>query len=254
MLARLGNLPQRHGAVRLHAGVPDADFRTYGRCERIPVRPDPCLRNSLSRAGHANPPGIGISLAQIAGITKSRQRAADAPPRDWHIACGNCGNSRLGLPARYRERCEGGAETAETHFSPRSIRTLFLGAMLVTAMLASPTTIQAIVFFPPSPAFAAPLRSAKSPWSTRARVRPARQLVGSFGRLEYVGSMVPTYSQRVGRSPASHQKNSQSFQCWKAANPRHWCLLIPAFCLPKSSSRCVSLCSKLKPRLRRHPT
>jgi hypothetical protein len=89
MLARLGNLPQRHRTVRLHAGAPDADFRAYMRCERNPVRPGPGLRNSLSQAAHANPPGIGISLAQIAGITKSRQRAADAPPRDWHIACGN---------------------------------------------------------------------------------------------------------------------------------------------------------------------
>ena len=139
------------------------------RCERIPVRPGPCLRNSLSQAGHANPPGIGISLAQIAGITKSRQRAADAPPRDWHIACGNCGNPRHGLPARYRERNEGGAERAETHFSPISIRKLFLGATLVTAMLASPTAIQSMVFLPPWPASTAPLRSAKSPWSTRGQ-------------------------------------------------------------------------------------
>jgi hypothetical protein len=169
MLARLGNLPQRHRAVRLHAGAPDADFWTYMRCERIPVRPDPCLSNSLSQAGYANPPGIGISLAQIAGITKSRQWAAAAPPRDWHIACGNCGTPRHGLPARYRERNEGGVERSETHFSPISMR------KLVTAMLASPTVIQAIVSLPLWPAFAAPLRSAKSPWSTRGRRRELLQ-------------------------------------------------------------------------------
>jgi len=33
--------------------------------------------------------------------------------------------------------------------------------------------------------------------------------------------------------PREQSKNSQSFQCGKAANPRQWCLLIQAFCVPK---------------------
>jgi hypothetical protein len=125
MLARLDNLPQRHGSVTPHAAAPDVDFRTSMRWERIPGRHDPCSRNSPSHACHAKPPAIGISLAEIAGITRSWQRPARAGPRDWHNACGNCGNPRHGPPAGQRDRNWGGAERAErseTHFSPISIR------------------------------------------------------------------------------------------------------------------------------------
>ena len=171
MLARLDNRPQRHRSVTLHAAAPDVDFRPPIRppirCERIPGRHDPCSRNFPSHACHAKPPAIGISLAEIAGITRSWQRPARAGPQDWHNACGNCGNPRHGPPARYRDRREGTAERAErseTHFSgPIAVRKYSWGATLVTAMLASPTAIQAIVSLPAWPAFAAPLRSAKSP-------------------------------------------------------------------------------------------
>ena len=123
MLARLDNLPQRHRSVTLHAAGPDVDFRTPIRCERIPGRHDPCSRNFPSRACHAKPLAIGISLAEIAGTKKSWQQPARAGPRDWRIACGNCGNPRHGPPARYRDRCEGRAERAETHFSgPIAVR------------------------------------------------------------------------------------------------------------------------------------
>jgi len=84
MLARLDNLPQRHRSVTLHAAAPAVDFRTSMRCERIPGRHDPCSRNSPSHACHAKPPAVGISLAEIAGITRSWQRPARAGPRDWH--------------------------------------------------------------------------------------------------------------------------------------------------------------------------
>src|SRR5580692_9119622 len=69
MLARLDNLPQRHRSVTRHAAAPDVDFRTSMRCERIPGRHDPCSRNFPSHACHAKPSAIGISLAEIAGIT-----------------------------------------------------------------------------------------------------------------------------------------------------------------------------------------
>src|SRR5580693_5382233 len=82
MLARLDNLPQRHRSVTLHAAAPDVDFRTSMRCERIPGRHDPGSRNSPPHACHAKPPVMGISLAEIAGITRSGQRPARAEPRD----------------------------------------------------------------------------------------------------------------------------------------------------------------------------
>jgi len=154
MLARLDNLPQRHRSVTFHAAAPDVDFRTSMRRGRIPGHPDPCLRNFPSRACHAKPPAIGISLAEIAGITRSRQRPARAGPRDWHNACGNCGNPCHGPPVRYRDRCEGRAERADKVGNP---------------------------FF----------------------------------------------------EPREQSENSQSFQCGKAANPAQWCLLIPAFCVPR---------------------
>src|SRR5580700_8399138 len=132
MLACLDNLPQRHRSVTLHAAAPDVDFRTSMWYERIPGRHDPCSRNSPSRACHAKPPAIGISLAEIAGITRSGQRPARAGPRDWHNACGNCGNPRHGPPAGHRDRNWGGAERAErseTHFSgPYSGTQVFLSS------------------------------------------------------------------------------------------------------------------------------
>jgi len=164
MFARLDNLPQRHRLVTLHAAAPDVDFRTSMRCERIPSRHDSCSRNFPS---HAKPSAIGISLAEIAGITRSWQRPARAGPRDWHNACGNCGNPRHGPPARYRDRCEGRMERSEIHFSGGRG---FYGAHLLKEAVAK---------------------------------------------------------------PREQSENSQSFQCGKAANPGQWCLLIPAFCVPK---------------------
>jgi hypothetical protein len=123
MLARLGNLPQRHRSVALHAAVPDVDFRTSMWRQRIPGHDDPCSRNFLSHACHAKPPAIGIWLAEIAGSPRSWQRPARVGPRDWHNACGNCGNPRHGPPVRYRDRIEGGAERSETHSSgPIAVR------------------------------------------------------------------------------------------------------------------------------------
>ena len=192
MLARLDNLPQRHRSL-IHAAAPDVDFRTSMRCERIPGRHDPCPRNFPSHACHAKPPAIGISLAEIAGITRSWQRPARAGPRDWHNACGNCGNPRHGPPARYRDRIEGRAERAErseTHFSgPIAVRKYSWGSHW------------------------------KEKWHDR---RPARQLVGSFAgqrELADVGSMVPTYSGRPWRSPASNQKIPNRFNAGKPQTP-----------------------------------
>ena len=60
MLARLDNLPQRHRSVTLHAAAPDVDFRP--RCV----------------------------LAQFSVPRLPRQATGH-----WHIACGNCGNSKI---------------------------------------------------------------------------------------------------------------------------------------------------------------
>ena len=150
MLVRLDTFSQRPRSLKLLAAAPEVVIRTWIWCERIPGRHDLSSRNSLCRVRRAKPPALGMSLAEIAEIIKSF-RPVRAGPRDWHIACGNCGKPRHGLPARYRERNEGGAERSETNFSPISIRRLL--ATLVTAMLASPTGIQAMVSVPPWPAF-----------------------------------------------------------------------------------------------------
>src|ERR1700722_10425357 len=107
MLARLNDLPQRHRWVTRRAAAPDVDFRTSMRWGRMRSRDDPCSRNSPFPACHAKPLTIGLSLAEIAGITNSWQqqrRPASAEPRDWHNACGNCGNPRHGPPAGHRDR------------------------------------------------------------------------------------------------------------------------------------------------------
>jgi hypothetical protein len=183
MLARLDNLPQRRRSVTLHAAAPDIDFRTPMRCERIHGRHDPCSRNFPSHACHAKPLAIGISLAEIAGIPRSWQRPARAGPRDWHNACGNCGNPRHGAPARYRDRREGRAERAErseTHLSgPMAVRKYSWGG------------------------------HCKDKWHDR---RPARQLVGSFGR--------------PWQSPASNQKIPNRFNAGKPQTPGNGAYLL----------------------------
>src|SRR5260370_31056118 len=161
MLARLDNLRQRHRWVTLHAAAPDVDFRTSIGCERRPGPHDPCSRNFPSHACHGKPPAISISLAEIAGITRSWQRPARAGPRDWHNACGNCGNPRHGTPARYRDRFESRAERAErseTHSGPLALRKYSSGCHW------------------------------EEKWHDR---RPARQLAGSLaGQLEFEGGVL----------------------------------------------------------------
>jgi hypothetical protein len=207
MLARLDNLPQRHRSVTLHAAAPDVDFRSSMRCEKIPGRHDPCSRNSPVRACHAKPPAIGISLAEIAGITRSWQRPARAEPRDWHNACGNCRNPRHGPPDRYLDRIEGRAERAER------LETHFLGPMAVR----------------------------KYSWGRHSKekghdCRPARQARRQFRGPTGIGGR-GFYGAHLLREavakPREQSENSQSFQCRKAANPGQWCLLIPAFCVPR---------------------
>ena len=95
MLARLDNLPQRHRSVTLHAAAPDVDFRPSMRCKRIPGRHDPCSRNSPSHACHAKAPAIGISLAEIAGITRSWQRPARAPDTATELRAGRKGRKPI---------------------------------------------------------------------------------------------------------------------------------------------------------------
>jgi hypothetical protein len=194
MLARLDDLPQRHRWVTRRAAAPDVDFRTSMRWGRMRSRDDPCSRNSPFPACHAKPLTIGLSLAEIAGITNSWQqqqqrRPASAEPRDWHNACGNCGNPRHGPPAGHRDRNWGGAERAErseTHFSPISIRKYSCGA------------------------------------TGRKYGTTVGQLVGSLAgqwELPDVVPMVPTYSGAPWRSLASYQKISNLFNAGKPQTP-----------------------------------
>ena len=153
-----------------------------------------CARGALlSHPGGAPQPAIGISLAEIAGIARSWPRPARAGPRDWHNACGNCGNPRHGPPARHRDRKQGRAERAErseTHFSgPIPVRKYSWDGHW------------------------------KEKWHGR---RPVRQLVGSWAgqwELADVGSMVPTYSGWPWRSSASHQKIPNLFNEGKLQTP-----------------------------------
>jgi hypothetical protein len=190
MLARLDNLPQRHRSVTLHAAAPDVDFRTPIRCERIPGRHDACLRNFPSRACHAKPLAIGISLAEIAGIKKSWQRPARAGPRDWRIACGNCGNPppwpARPIPRQARGQGGKGGKVGNPFFGPYSGAKVFLRAPLGRKMA----------------------RPSSSPTARRQ------------------------FRDAVAK-PREPSENSQYFQCGKAANPGQWCLLIPAFCVPR---------------------
>ena len=185
MLARPDNLPQRHCWVTRRAAAPDVDFRTSMRWGRMRSRDDPCSRNSPSRACHARPLTIGLSLAEIAG----NARSVCAGPRDWHTACGNCAKRRHGPPVGHRDRNWGGAERAErseTHFSPISIRKYSCGA---------------------------------TGWKNGTT---GGQLVGCLAgqwELPDVVPMVPTYSGAPWRSPASHQKISNLFNARKPQTP-----------------------------------
>jgi phage terminase large subunit GpA-like protein len=93
MLARLDNLPPRHCSVTLHATAPEVDFRSSLRPKESPVA---AIRaRAIFRATPTTPPAIGGSLADIAGTARSWRRPSRAERRDWHIACGNCGNCEI---------------------------------------------------------------------------------------------------------------------------------------------------------------
>jgi hypothetical protein len=199
MLARLDNLPQRHRSVTPHAAAPDVDFRTSMRCERIPGRHDPCSRNFPSRACHAKPPAIAISLAEIARITRSWQRPARTGPRDWHNACGNCGNPAMARPPGIA------TETGMVRKGRKGRKPIFRDLW----------RYECIPGGPPS-------------FSSTAR-RQFRGPTGIGGR----GFDGAHLLREAVAKPREQSENSQSFQCGKAANPGQWCLLIPAFCVPK---------------------
>jgi len=191
MLARLDNLPQRHRSL-IHAAAPDVDFRTSMRCERIPGRHDPCPRNFPSHACHAKPPAIGISLAEIAETARSWQRPARAGPTIGIMLAKIAETPAIVCPPGIATETRVGAERAErseTHFSPIAVRKYSWG------------------------------RHWEKKWHDR---RPARQLVGSLAgqrELEDVGSMMPTYSGRPWRSPASNQKIPNLFNAGKPQTP-----------------------------------
>jgi hypothetical protein len=202
MLARLDNLPQRHRSVTLHAAAPDVDFRPSMRCKRIPGRHDPCSRNFPSHACHAKPPAIGISLAEIAGITRSWQRPARAGSRDWQNACGNCGNPRHGPP-----------DAATGARAGRKGRKPIFRALLRYE------SIPGVANGKKNGTTVVQLDSSSTVWRANGNWRTwfygARLLREAVAKLR------------------EQSENSLSFQCGKAANPGQWCLLIPAFCVPK---------------------
>ncbi len=184
MPARLDNLPPRHRS-KTRAAVSDVDFRWA----RIPASYDSCSRNSPS---HAKPPANGLSLAEIAGTTRSGQGPERVGPRDWHNACGNCAKSRHGPPGRYRDRIEGRAERAE-----RS-ETCFSRPIAVRKHSGEGHWVQK--------------------WHDH---RPARQLVGrlranGIGGREFSGAGLRS---RPWRSPASLQKIPNLFNAGKPQTP-----------------------------------
>jgi hypothetical protein len=217
MLARLDNLPQRHRSVTLHAAGPDVDFRTPIRCERIPGRHDACSRNFPSRACHAKPLAIGISLAEIAGIKKIL--AAAGPRRASRLAYRLRKLRKLRkpppwparpMPRQARGQGGKGGKVGNPFFGPYSGAKVFLGAPLEGKMA--------------------------RPSSSSTTRRQFRGSTGIGGRGFYGGHLL----KAAVAKPREQSENSQSFQCGKAANPGQWCLLIPAFCVPKLRSLCAS--------------
>ena len=202
MLARLDNLPQRHRSVTLHAAAPDVDFRTSMRCKRIPGRHDPCSRNFPSHACHAKPRPLAYRLRKL----RELQDPGSGRPA-LGLAIGitlaeTAETPAMARPMPRQARGQGG-KVGNPFFGPYCDTKVFLGWPMGRKM-ARPSS------------------------SSTAR----RQFGGPMG----IGGR-GFYGARLLREavakPREQSENSLSFQCGKAANPGQWCLLIPAFCVPK---------------------
>jgi hypothetical protein len=84
------------------------------------------------------------------------------------------------------------------------------------------------------PATTRPPRSAQRekmarPSSSSTARRQFRGPTGIGGRGFYGAHLL----REAVAKPREPSENSQYFQCGKAANPGQWCLLIPAFCVPR---------------------
>jgi hypothetical protein len=204
MLARRDDLPQRHRSVTLHVATPDVDFRTSMRWGSMCSRDDPGSRNSPFPACHAKPLTIGISLAEIAGIANSwQQQQASAEPRDWPKRLRKL-RKPPPWPARWASRqklgwCGKGGNPFFSYIDTK----VFLWDHWVEK------------------------------WHDR---RTAHRLFGGPMGIAGHASYGAHLLRGAVAKPCEPSENSQSFQCGKAANPGLWCLLIPAFCVPKFRS------------------
>jgi hypothetical protein len=206
MPARLDNLPQRHRSVTLHTAAPEVDFRTSMRCERIPGRHEPRSRNFSFHACHAKPRPLAYRLRKL--------RELQDP---------GSGRPALGL--------EIGITLAETAETP---------AMARPPDTATDSRAGRKGRKGRKPIFSVPLAVRKYSWGPLGG-KMARPSSSSTARRQFRGSTGiggrGFYGAHLLREavakPREQSENSQSFQCGKAANPGQWCLLIPAFCVPK---------------------
>jgi hypothetical protein len=202
MLARLDNLPQRRCSVTPHAAAPDVDFRTSMRCKRIPGRHDPCSRNFPSHACHAKPRPLAYRLRKL--------RELQDP---------GSGRSALGLAI--------GITLAETAETPAMARPMPRQARGQGGKVGKPI-FRALLRYESIPGVA----NGKKNGTTVVQLDSSSTVWRANGnwRTWFYGARL---LREAVAKPREQSENSLSFQCGKAANPGQWCLLIPAFCVPK---------------------
>jgi len=202
MLARLDNLPQRHRSVTLHAAAPDVDFRTSMRCKRIPGRHDPCSRNFPSHACHAKPRPLAYRLRKLRELQDPGSGRSALGLAIGITLAETAETPAMARPMPRQARGQGG-KVGNPFFGPYCDTKVFLGWPMGRKM-ARPSS------------------------SSTAR----RQFRGPTG-IALRGFDGAHLLREAVAKPCEQSENSQSFQCGKAANPGQWCLLIPAFCVPK---------------------
>jgi hypothetical protein len=202
MLARLDNLPQRRCSVTPHAAAPDVDFRTSMRCKRIPGRHDPCSRNFPSHACHAKPRPLAYRLRKLRELQDPGSGRSALGLAIGITLAETAETPAMARPMPRQARGQGG-KVGNPFFGPYCDTKVFLGWPMGRKM-ARPSS------------------------SSTAR----RQFGGptGIGGLGFYGAHL---LREAVAKPREQSENSLSFQCGKAANPGQWCLLIPAFCVPK---------------------
>ena len=133
---------------------------------------------------------LAYRLRKLREVTRSSQRPVRAGRRDWHNACGNCGNPRHDPPARYRDRIEGRAERSETHSSgPVAVRKY---SRVATGRESGAT----VVLLEDSPA----VWQANGNWRTSWVIRCTISRLGR-GEAPRATGKIPIFSVRESRKP-----------------------------------------------------